>query len=123
MGYRKWLTDAGVIAAGSADATVEVRNYYRNMRMNKELFWALVQHKLETLTSKYQEMNFELKNLFIGLTQDPGLEKIDVIMKNEAFSVLFSQIMVDTVGTKGRMFYKRCFITSGPCFCCTREQL
>ena len=91
--------------------------------MNKELFWALVQHKLETLTSKYQEMNFELKNLFIGLTQDPDLEKIDVIMKNEAFNVLFSQIMVDTVGTEAKMFYKICFITAGPCFSCTREQL
>ena len=38
-------------------------------------------------------MNFELKNLFIGATQEPGLEKIDVIMKNEAFSILFCQIM------------------------------
>ena len=39
---------------------------------------------MEKLTSKYQEMDFELKNLFISLRQDLGLEKIDVIMKNEA---------------------------------------
>ena len=34
-------------------------------------------------------MIFELKNLFTGLTQNPGFEKIDVIMKNEAFNVFF----------------------------------
>ena len=50
-------------------------------------------------------MNFELKKLFIGLTH---LEKIDVIMKNEAFNVLFSQIMDDTVGTEAKITI--CFI-------------
>ena len=63
MGYHKWLTYAGVVAAGSADAAVEGRHYYRNMRINKESFCALEQHKGETLTSKYQEMNFE-KSLY-----------------------------------------------------------
>ena len=103
MGYHKWLTDAGVVAAGYADAAVEGRHYYSNMRISKELFCVLVQHKVETLTSKYQEMDFELKNQFIGLTQDSGLEKIAAIMKNEAFNVLFSQIMDDTVGTETKM--------------------
>ena len=53
-------------------------------------------------------MNFELKNLFIGLTQDPRLEKLDVIMKNEAINVLFSQIMDETVGTEANVDI--CFI-------------
>ena len=53
-------------------------------------------------------MNFELKNLFIGLTQDPRLEKLDVIMKNEAINVLFSQIMDETVGTEAKVDI--CFI-------------
>ena len=57
---------------------------------------------------KYQEMSFELKNLFTGRTQNPGLEKIVVIMKNEAVNVLFSKIMDDTVGTEAKM--ARCFI-------------
>ena len=57
---------------------------------------------------KYQEMSFELKNLFTGRTQNPGLEKIVVIMKNEAVNVLFSKIMYDTVGTEAKM--ARCFI-------------
>ena len=41
------------------------------------------------INKKYQEINFELKNLFTGLTQNPGFEKIDVIIKNEALNVLF----------------------------------
>ena len=53
-------------------------------------------------------MNFELKNLFIGLTQDSRLEKLDVIMKNEAINVLFSQIMDETVGTEAKVDI--CFI-------------
>ena len=53
-------------------------------------------------------MNFKLKNLFTGFTQNPGLENIDVIMKNEAGNVLFSKIMDDTVGTEAKMAI--CFI-------------
>ena len=48
-------------------------------------------------------MNFELKNLFTCLTQNPGLEKIDVIIKNEALNVLFSKIIDDTVGTEAKL--------------------
>ena len=42
-----------------------------------------------SINKKYQEINFELKNLFTGLTQNLGFEKIDVIIKNEALNVLF----------------------------------
>ena len=60
------------------------------------------------INKKYQEMNFELENLFTGLTQNPGLEKIDVIIKNEALNVLLSKIMDGTVGTEAKMTV--CFI-------------
>ena len=46
--------------------------------------------------------------LFTGLTQNPALEKIDVIMKNKAVNVLFSEITDDTVGTEDKMTI--CFI-------------
>ena len=48
-------------------------------------------------------MNFELKNLFTCLTQNPCLEKIDVVIKTEALNVLFSKIMDDTFGTVAKM--------------------
>ena len=42
-------------------------------------------------------MNFELKNLFTGLAQNPRFEKINVIIKDEALNILFSKIMDGTV--------------------------
>ena len=45
-------------------------------------------------------MNFELKNLFTGLKQNPPFEKINVIIKDEALKILFSKIMDGTVGAE-----------------------
>ena len=53
-------------------------------------------------------MNFELKNLFTGLTQNPAFEKIDVIIKNDPANDLFSKIMDGTVGTEAKLTI--CFI-------------
>ena len=44
-----------------------------------------------------------MKNIFTCLTQNPSLEKIDVILKTEALNVLFSKIMDDTVGTEAKI--------------------
>ena len=33
------------------------------------------------INKKYQKKNFELKNLITGLTQNPGFEKIDFIIR------------------------------------------
>ena len=41
-GYHKWVIDAKAIALGSSDASVEGRHYYRNMKINKEMFCSLV---------------------------------------------------------------------------------
>ena len=53
-------------------------------------------------------MNFELKNLFTGLKQNPRFEKINVIIKDEALKILFSKIMDGTVGAEAKM--TTCFI-------------
>ena len=60
------------------------------------------------ISKKYQEMYFELKNLFTGLTQNPGFEKIYFIIKNGVLNVLLSKIMDGTVGTEAKMTI--CFI-------------
>ena len=61
-----------------------------------------------SVNKKYREMNFELKNLFTGLKQNPRFEKINVIIKDEALKILFSKIMDGTVGVEARMTI--CFI-------------
>ena len=53
-------------------------------------------------------MNFELKNLFTGLKQNPPFEKINVIIKDEALKILFSKIMDGTVRAEAKMTI--CFI-------------
>ena len=61
-----------------------------------------------SINKKYREMNFELKNLFTGLAQNPRFEKINVIIKDEALKILFSKIMDGTVGAEAKMTI--CFI-------------
>ena len=52
-GSRKWLT--GIVFRSSATQSGNIK--------------------------KYQKKNFELKNLITGLTQNPGFEKIDFIIR------------------------------------------
>ena len=56
-GYQRWVIDA----------TVEGRRQYRNMRINKEIFSALVQYSVEEVTEDYNDMDIELKSLFFNL--------------------------------------------------------
>ena len=80
------------------------------------MFYALVQHKVERLTSKYQELRIE-KSIYRSYTR-PKFRKngryyeklriFDHPWKNEAFNVLFSQIIDGIVGTEAKMTI--CFI-------------
>ena len=56
-GYQRWVIDA----------TVKGRHHYRNMRINKEIFSALVQYRVEEVTEDYNDMDIELKALFFNL--------------------------------------------------------
>lgn len=53
--YCEWLTDPGVVVSGSADPAVKGRHFHKDMRINKELFYALIKHKVEILISRYEE--------------------------------------------------------------------
>lgn len=50
LGIKQWCVDAGIIASGSADQSIEARHYYRCMRLHKEAFDALIQNQFETVT-------------------------------------------------------------------------
>ena len=64
---------------GSSDAAVEGR-HYRNMRINKEMFCALVQHRVEELTNDYNDIHIELKSLFWNLKSDSYLTKLFIFI-------------------------------------------
>ena len=52
-GYQRWVTDAKTVSPGSSETSVEGRHRYTNMRINKEMFSALAQYRVEELVSFY----------------------------------------------------------------------
>ena len=83
--YQKWVIDATEIANFSSDAAVEGRHYYREMRINKELFCALVQYRVEELTNYYNNMDIEQKSLFLNLRRKPAAFNFNLILSNNEF--------------------------------------
>ena len=83
--YQKWVIDATEIANFSSDAALEGRHYYREMRINKELFCALVQYRVEELTNYYNNMDIEQKSLFLNLRRKPAAFNFNLILSNNEF--------------------------------------
>ena len=102
-GYQKLVIDAKTITSGSSDAAVEGRHYYRNMRINKEIFRALVQYRVEELTNDYNDMDIELKLLFLNLRRKPTAENLNLILSNNEFQNLFRKILNNSHGIKSKM--------------------
>ena len=59
--YREWCVDAKTIAECSLDQAFEGHHYYRNMRMHKECFDALVRFRIEKVTSQSRSYSVFLK--------------------------------------------------------------
>ena len=59
------VVDVKTIAPGSSDAAVEGRYYQRKIRIKKEIFCALVQFMVEELTNDFNDIDMELKSLFL----------------------------------------------------------
>ena len=69
-------------APGSSDAEVEGRHYYRNMRINKKIFCALVQYGAQELTNDDSDIKMELKLLFLNLIRKSTAENLKLILSN-----------------------------------------
>lgn len=89
MGYKDLWIDAGVIAAGSADKAEEAGHHYRNMRMHKESFSALVQHRVEALTSNFAKVSPQLINVFEQLNLEPNRAHQSRVMQKKDFKKLY----------------------------------
>ena len=63
MGYKQWLSDAEIIAAGSPENAIEGGQYYRCMRIHKEAFDALVQLRAENITDSYSTISSEVADI------------------------------------------------------------
>ncbi len=81
-GYKSWWVDAGMIAAGSADKAAEGGHYYRNMRLDKETFNALVQFRNQNVTANYEEM------LLQKLSSEPNLERVLMVLEDKELNLV-----------------------------------
>ena len=71
-GYQNWLGNADTLAFGSVGASFKGHHCVRNMRINKEIFSALVQFRAENITNDYQDLAHEqreLKSLISKITK------------------------------------------------------
>ena len=92
-GYKEWWIDAGVNAAGSADKAEEAGHSYRNMRLHKESFSALVQLRVEAITSNFIGILPELIEQFQQLQTDPCPKYLQNAINNELFIKLYRNVM------------------------------
>ena len=102
-GYQQWVIDAKTIAFGSAPAAIEGRHYYRNMRVNKEIFCALVQYRVENITNNYKDFDHNLKELFNSLSNSPSSENLSNVTQHEQFQYLFQNILKEETGSESKM--------------------
>ena len=102
-GYKSWWTDAGVIAMGSVEKAAEGGHYYRNMRLHKESFCALVQFRVESLTSNYANIDAGLIALLQDLKQNPSPSANREVIENGKFLELFGNITTPVDGTESKM--------------------
>eukprot|EP00794_Sanderia_malayensis_P009432 gene9432-biopygen7559 len=105
MGYGDWFADAGSIASGSLSQAVEGRHYYRCMRLHKEGFDALIQNRVEDITSNYASMDKNLKEKLIELRKNPSPGALEKVLVLKSFHALKRQIMIES-GTQAKMTVK-----------------
>ena len=65
------------------------------MRTNKEMFCALVEYRVEKLTNDYNDMNMELKSLYLNLRRKLTAENFNLIFSNNEFHKNFKQFAWD----------------------------
>ena len=102
LAFKTWFVDAGVISEGSADMALEGRHYCSNMRLIKESFNALIQHRVKSLTEDLTCVNNELLDNLQRLRDNPSLENVDLIISSNTFNDLYNRIF-KTTGTQGQI--------------------
>ncbi len=102
-GYKSWWVDAGTIAEGSASRAEEGGHYYRNMRLHKETFCALVQFRVEKITSNYEAIDTQLIEAFQELRLSPNPTNLDNVIENEHFTQIYLAVVKPNDGTESRM--------------------
>ena len=99
--YKKLVVYAETVALGPAGAAVEVRRYYRNMRINKEIFCALVHFRATNIMNDYQDLAHGLKEELILLGRQPSPENLQNVIENA--QILCKNLLEEQTGTESKM--------------------
>ena len=102
-GYQKWVVAAKTVAFGSAGAAVDGRYYYCKMRINKEIFCALVQFRTKNITNDYEDLASEINEELILLGRKPSRENLQTVVDNQHFQILCQNILEGQTGTESKM--------------------
>ena len=99
LGLDKWVTAAGTTkSASSAEKPIQCSHYNTSMRVYKEVFDAIVQMRVEDLTSTYAFMDKDLLNKFVNLRKNVCIQNVDEIINTENFEI-FQKDIIATTGT------------------------
>ena len=88
---------------GTVDKAAEGGHYYRNLRLQKESFCALVQFRVESLTAKYTDIDAGLTALFQDVKHNPSPSLNKEVVGNAKFLELFNSIISSVDGTQSKM--------------------
>ena len=102
-GYMDWCIDAETIAKGSAEQAFEGRHYYRCMRVHKECFDALVQFRVEAITTNLSTMSPILKEAISSLRKDPSPATLETLMNLDEFDFIAKEILRYQQGSDGEL--------------------
>ena len=102
IGYQEWYSDAGIIAEGSAPQAFEGRHYFRSMRIHKEGFDALAQHRIDNMTSNYENLDKKLLENLKQLRLSPSSHIIQEILGSNEF-IQFMKTFELTTDTRSSM--------------------
>ncbi|CAB4022567.1 Hypothetical predicted protein [Paramuricea clavata] len=94
---------AGTIAFESSENAFNGGRYYRNMRLHKESFNAIVQFRAEKITSGFSEIDPNLKLKFQQLSSAPSPEAMEDVMVCPALKLLVQKIVQVEDGIESRM--------------------
>ena len=73
------------------------------MRINKEIFCALVQFRAKNITNDYQDLARELKEELILLGRKPSPQNLQNVIGNQNFQILCKNISEEQSGTESKM--------------------
>jgi hypothetical protein len=125
-GYQSWWVDAGTIAFGSSENAFNGGHYYRNMRLHKGSFNALVQFRAEKITSGFREIDPNLKLKLQQLSS--ARPEVQKRWRISWFVLLWNYLFKNSTSKRwhriphDNLVSNRCFSTSCTCLCSQRKR-